>query len=147
MNDLRPRQVRWAGLTFAKDSVVAAVRCGLPLATCRVVNTLAWWLNQTSGSAMDMANGPHVTSPVWKGDASRFVPGTFRLSRQPTPSSMWSLINGDVLTRPEWVGLGATQDSTKSLRRAPYFLKVYGLSRPEVHGHALECPRLDIRPR
>jgi hypothetical protein len=62
------------------------------------------------------------------------------LSRQPTPSSMWSLINGDVLTRPEWVGLGGLpEDSTKSLRRAQYFLKVYELDGPEVHG-----PRLDV---
>ena len=87
---------------------------------------MAWWLNQTSGSARDMVNGPHVTSPVWKGDASRFVPGTFRLSRQPTPSSMWSLINGDVLTRPESVGLGGLPKTRPKAAGVPGVHRVEG---------------------
>jgi hypothetical protein len=41
--------------------------------------------------------------------------------------------------------LEATLYSARSLPHALYFLKVYELSGPEVHGHALTCLRLDIR--
>ena len=41
----------------------------------------------------------------------------------------------------------ALTDSNQYPPPAPYFLKVYGLSRPEVHGHALKWARLDIQSR
>ena len=41
-------------------------------------------------------------------------------------------------------GGGPQQTRTRSLRRAPYFLKVYGLNGPEVRGHALTCLSLGI---
>jgi hypothetical protein len=37
------------------------------------------------------------------------------------------------------------RSSNSATLGAPYFLKVYGLSRPEVHGHAFTCLRLDIQ--
>jgi len=43
--------------------------------------------------------------------------------------------------------VGAGMMGRRSTLSAPYFLKVYGLRRPEVHGHALKCLRLDIQPR
>jgi len=50
------------------------------------------------------------------------------------------------IAKPRLAG-GSNTRLAMSTRRAPYFLKVYGFSRPEVHGHALKCARLDIQPR
>jgi hypothetical protein len=56
--------------------------------------------------------------------------------------SKWERVGSMVC---EAVGLRSLSTSPTGAPGAPYFLKVYELSGPEVHGHALTCAEVVLR--